>query len=146
VVTRDGFPLGYEVFAGNRHDSTTVQEIVARMEARYGAADRIWALSRRAGLGTSIPTVLEELARIQNTDVVLPATDGRELRIRCVVRSDPAQAILLDRPGTPPAPKNPHRNPSKVVTKTLTRVLKNNDLRQIFPFSAEVGLTRSVRA
>lgn len=46
VVTRDGFPLGYEVFAGNRHDSTTLQEIVARMEARYGAADRIWALDR----------------------------------------------------------------------------------------------------
>src|SRR6266851_3310578 len=32
VVTRDGYPLGYEVFAGNRHDSTTLQEIVERME------------------------------------------------------------------------------------------------------------------
>ena len=31
VVTRDGFPLGFEVFAGNRHDSTTVREIVERM-------------------------------------------------------------------------------------------------------------------
>src|SRR5438876_5589613 len=31
VVTRDGFPLGYEVFAGNRNDSTTVREIVTRM-------------------------------------------------------------------------------------------------------------------
>ena len=28
VVTTDGIPLGYEVFAGNRHDSTTVEEIV----------------------------------------------------------------------------------------------------------------------
>ena len=26
VVTTDGIPLGYEVFAGNRHDSTTVEE------------------------------------------------------------------------------------------------------------------------
>jgi hypothetical protein len=26
VVTRDGFPLGYEVFAGNRNDSTTLRE------------------------------------------------------------------------------------------------------------------------
>src|SRR6185312_15880519 len=25
VVTRDGMPLGYEVFAGNRHDATTVE-------------------------------------------------------------------------------------------------------------------------
>ena len=36
VVTEDGIPLGYEVFAGNRHDSTTVEEIVAAMEAKYG--------------------------------------------------------------------------------------------------------------
>lgn len=46
VVTRDGLPLGYEVFAGNRHDSTTVQEIVATMEARFGKARRIWAMDR----------------------------------------------------------------------------------------------------
>jgi len=46
VVTREGLPLGYEVFAGNRHDSTTLEEIVTTMEARYGRADRIWALDR----------------------------------------------------------------------------------------------------
>jgi transposase len=46
VVTRDGFPLGFEVFAGNRHDSTTVVEIVTRMEARYGRSSRVWALDR----------------------------------------------------------------------------------------------------
>jgi transposase len=46
VVTRCGLPLGYEIFAGNRHDSTTLEEIVATMEARYGRARRIWALDR----------------------------------------------------------------------------------------------------
>lgn len=46
VVTRDGFPLGYEVFDGNRHDSTTVEEIVEKMEGRYGKADRIWVMDR----------------------------------------------------------------------------------------------------
>jgi transposase len=46
VVTRDGFPLGFEVFAGHRHDSTTLREIVARMEERYGRAQRVWALDR----------------------------------------------------------------------------------------------------
>lgn len=46
VVTRDGFPLGFEVFAGNRHDSTTLREIVQRMEERYGRASRVWALDR----------------------------------------------------------------------------------------------------
>jgi hypothetical protein len=54
---------------------------------------------RRAGLGQSPRTILDELRRIQSTDVVLPATDGRELRLRCVVRPDAAQAALLDRLG-----------------------------------------------
>jgi transposase len=46
VVTRDGLPLGYEVFEGNRHDSKTVQQIVTTMEDRYGRADRIWVMDR----------------------------------------------------------------------------------------------------
>lgn len=46
VVTRDGFPLGYEVFAGNRTDVTTVEEIVGVMENRYGKANRIWVMDR----------------------------------------------------------------------------------------------------
>ena len=38
VVTREGMPLGYELFAGNKTDVTTVEEIVGTMEARYGQA------------------------------------------------------------------------------------------------------------
>jgi len=46
VVSKCGMPLGYEVFAGNRNDVTTLEEIVVTMEERYGAADRIWAVDR----------------------------------------------------------------------------------------------------
>lgn len=46
VATRDGFPLGYELFAGNRPDITTVQEIVEVMEKRYGKVNRIWVMDR----------------------------------------------------------------------------------------------------
>ncbi|MGH9242562.1 MAG: IS1634 family transposase [Vicinamibacterales bacterium] len=46
VVTFDGFPLGYEVFAGNTHDSKTVQTIVTTMEARHGALGRVWIADR----------------------------------------------------------------------------------------------------
>jgi len=46
VVSKCGMPLGYEIFAGNRHDSTTVEEIVDTMEQRYGKADRIWVMDR----------------------------------------------------------------------------------------------------
>ena len=46
VVTREGYPVGYEVFAGNRTDVTTVQEIVETMERRYGQAERVWVMDR----------------------------------------------------------------------------------------------------
>ena len=46
VVTFDGFPLGYEVFAGNTHDSKTLQTIVNTMEARHGMVGRVWIADR----------------------------------------------------------------------------------------------------
>ncbi len=46
VVSRCGMPLGYEVFAGNTADVTTVQHIVTTMEQRYGKSDRVWVMDR----------------------------------------------------------------------------------------------------
>ena len=46
VVSRCGMPLGYEVFAGNTADVTTVEHIVETMEQRYGKSDRIWVMDR----------------------------------------------------------------------------------------------------
>jgi transposase len=46
VVTREGIPLGYEIFDGNCHDSTTVENIVTKIEDKYGTADRIWVMDR----------------------------------------------------------------------------------------------------
>jgi hypothetical protein len=55
----------------------------------------------RAGLGDSPRTILTEFSRIHAADVVLPLADGsaRELRLRCVVRPDRAQGLLLQRLG-----------------------------------------------
>jgi len=46
VVTKEGMPLGYELFAGNRHDSTTVQHICGDHGATVCMADRIWVMDR----------------------------------------------------------------------------------------------------
>lgn len=46
AVSRCGMPIGYELFAGNRSDVTTVEEIVSTMESRYGSSDRIWVMDR----------------------------------------------------------------------------------------------------
>jgi len=46
VVTREGMPLGYEIFAGNTTDVSTMQEIVSGMEQRFGKAHRVWVMDR----------------------------------------------------------------------------------------------------
>ena len=61
VVTRQGLPLGYEVFEGNRVDVTTVEEIVGTMEERYGKAQRVWVMDR--GM-----TSVENVAWLQRTE------------------------------------------------------------------------------
>jgi transposase len=53
----------------------------------------------RAGLGNSPRTLLEELARIQAHDVILPTHTHGEIRLRCVTQPDAAQGALLDRLG-----------------------------------------------
>jgi transposase len=65
----------------------------------YALRKTLEGWSQRAGLGRSIPTIMEEFARIQSTDVVLPTTDGHTVRLRCVVRPDRAQTILLQHLG-----------------------------------------------
>ena len=54
---------------------------------------------QRAGLGNSPRTILEELARIQSHDVVLPTATHDQIRLRCITQPDSAQAALLNRLG-----------------------------------------------
>jgi len=46
IVTPEGFPLSYEVLAGNTADSTTLSGFLDRIEQRYGRANRIWVMDR----------------------------------------------------------------------------------------------------
>ena len=46
VATREGLPIAFEIFDGNRPDVTTTKEMVQIMEAKYGKANRIWVMDR----------------------------------------------------------------------------------------------------
>lgn len=109
VVSRCGMPLGYEVFAGNRHDATTLEEIVAHMEELYGRAGRVWIMDRglaseknvrflRAGgrryiLGTAKNSLRKFERELLSEDWkqvheglevrLVPAPDGEEVFILC---------------------------------------------------------------
>jgi transposase len=46
IVTRDGFPLAHQTFAGNTRDLKTVKHIVTTIEARFGTSQRVWVMDR----------------------------------------------------------------------------------------------------
>jgi transposase len=46
VTSKEGFPLFYEVFEGNRRDVTTLENVVEGVESVYGKADRVWVMDR----------------------------------------------------------------------------------------------------
>ena len=46
VVTADGFPLAYEVLAGNRPDHSTLGDFLTKIESLYGKVRRVWVMDR----------------------------------------------------------------------------------------------------
>jgi len=46
IVTPEGFPLTYEVMAGNTADNTTLPMFLQKIETRYGRAQRVWVMDR----------------------------------------------------------------------------------------------------
>ena len=46
VLTPEGFPIAYEVFAGNTSDRTTLEGMLQKIEAQYGKLQRIWIMDR----------------------------------------------------------------------------------------------------
>ena len=61
IVTPEGFPLAYEVLAGNTTDKTTLKDFLAKIENQYGKAQRIWVMDR------GIPTE-ETLLQMRESD------------------------------------------------------------------------------
>ena len=104
VVSFDGFPLGYEVFPGNTHDSRTVQTIVTTMEARHGAVGRVWIADRGMASAANLAWLRETNRRyiigapkseLKKFAAELATTGWREIRegievklARCSVTQD----------------------------------------------------------
>lgn len=72
VITPDGLPLAYEVMPGNTSDKTTLRGFIAKIEALYGKARRVWVMDR------GIPTeeTLAEM-RVQGVDYLVGTPKGR---------------------------------------------------------------------
>ena len=96
VVTFDGFPLGYEVFPGNTHDSTTVQTIVETMEARHGTVAKVWIMDRGMASAQNVAWLRQTGRRyILGT----PKSELRQSRLMSGLQKDSIE----------PVPRNQHR-------------------------------------
>jgi hypothetical protein len=99
VVSREGMPLGYEVFDGNRTDITTVEDIVQLMEERYGKADRVWVMDRGMASEENLAFLHQEGRRyiigaprsqLKQFEAELLATDWEQIREGLEVKRVPA--------------------------------------------------------
>lgn len=84
VVTPDGFPLDYQVLAGNTSDRTTLKEMLNRIESLYGTARRVWLMDR------GVPTEAE-LERMRAAGIGYLVGTPKHLL-------DKMEASWLDRP------------------------------------------------
>jgi len=88
VVTPEGFPLAYEVLAGNTADNTTLRAFLKKIEVRYGKARRIWVMDR------GIPTE-EVLAEMRASDppvnYVVGTPKGRLTQLEAALTQQPWQ-------------------------------------------------------
>ena len=59
IVTPEGFPINYEVLAGNTAESTTLMDLIAKIETMYGKARRVWLMDRGIPTESSLAAMRE---------------------------------------------------------------------------------------
>ncbi|WP_395708878.1 IS1634 family transposase [Reyranella sp.] len=90
VVTPEGFPLAYEVLAGNTADSTTLRDFLAKIEAQHGKAQRIWVMDR----GIPSEAVLAEMRQADPPVHYLVGTPkGRLSKLEKALLDKPWQSV-----------------------------------------------------
>lgn len=88
IVTPEGLPIGYEMFAGNTADVTTVEDMVVMMEQKYGKPKRIWVLDRGMVSEDNIDFLRERQARYI---VGTPKSQLKQFQARLLEEKDWAQ-------------------------------------------------------
>lgn len=85
VVTPEGFPLAYEVMAGNTTDHTTLRGFLDKIERLYGQAERIWVMDR----GIPTEAVLGEMRASGRVNYVVGTPKGRLTKLAAALVEKP---------------------------------------------------------
>jgi transposase len=123
VVTPEGLPLAYEVLPGNTADNTTLKAFLARIEAQYGKARRIWLMDR----GVPTEAVLAEMRAADPPVQYLVGTPkGRLTRLEKALADKPWQDA---RPGVQ-VKLLPQDSELYVFAQSADRVAKERAIRR----------------
>ena len=123
VVTPEGLPLAYEVLPGNTADNTTLKAFLARIEAQYGKARRIWLMDR----GVPTEAVLTEMRAAEPPVQYLVGTPkGRLTRLEKALVATPWQDA---RPGVQ-VKLLPQDGELYVFAQSADRVAKERSMRR----------------
>ena len=88
IVTPEGFPLSYEVMAGNTADSSTLKDFLQRIEQRYGHADRIWVMDRGIPTEDSLATM-----RAMGASYLVGTPKGRLTKLEQALLEQPWEQV-----------------------------------------------------
>lgn len=139
VVSREGMPLGYEVFAGDRTDVTTVEEIVEKIEGLYGAAGRIWVMDR----GMVSEENLEYL-RSEGRRYIVGTPKGQLKRFEQQMLMEDWQQV---REGVEvKLCPSPDGDETFILCRSATRSLKEKQIHERFEKRLEQGLEKLVES
>jgi len=136
VVTKEGLPLGYEVFAGNTHDSTTVEEIVSTMEGYYGTAQRIWVMDR----GMVSEENLETLR--QNGRRYIIGTPKSSLKKAQQYLIDKDWLVVREGVEVKLCPSPEHEDEVFILCKSRDRALKEKAMHDRFVKRIDAGIEK----
>jgi transposase len=137
VVTREGLPLGYEVFSGNTHDSQTVETIVEKMEKQYGKADRIWVMDR----GMVSEKNLEMLRQSGRRYIIgTPKSSMKKMEKDILKQSD--WQTIRDGVEVKLCPSPEHKGEVFILCKSRERARKEQAMHERFIRRIEEGLKR----
>jgi hypothetical protein len=141
VVSRCGMPVGYELFAGNRSDVTTVEEIVTTMEGRYGKSERIWVMDRGMSSADNIEFLRQENRRyiIGTPKSMLKKYQRELLRDDWSKVREGLEVKLCQDPGS-------KSDETFILCRSSDRADKERAMHDRFEKRIEEGLTRIVNA
>jgi hypothetical protein len=90
IITAEGFPLAYEVLAGNTTDNRTLRLFLRQIERRYGKAERIWLMDR----GVPTEAVLAQMrASTPPVRYLVGTPKGRLSKLEAALLAQPWQQV-----------------------------------------------------